>query len=252
MVGGSKKILLVLPLLLCFFALPLTVGAGEGEKEIVIELSNFKLFLYQEGETIRDYPIAIGAPGSPTPVGKTEIVRRVRYPTYYPPGWGEKGLSPVAPGPDNPVGTRWLDLSWPYYGIHGTNNSASIGNAVSAGCIRMFNEDIEELFELVRVGTPVIIVQKKEGTKSPREQETKLDSELEQGWFLVQAGAFEYKENALQRQKELKAAGYTAEISGDNLFLVRLTEHFPWHEAKIVQGQLEKLGFSVLVRCSLE
>ena len=252
MARGSIKTLLVLALLLCLFGMPLIVGAEMPEKEIVIDLSNFRLYLNQEGEQIGDYPIAIGAPGSPTPVGKTEIIRRVRYPTYYPPRWGEKGLSPVAPGPDNPVGTRWLDLSWPFYGIHGTNNPASIGTAVSAGCIRMFNEDIEELFELVRVGTPVIIVQKEVGTRSFPEQETKLASEVEQGWFLVQAGAFEYKENALRRQKELEAAGYTAEISADNLYFVRLTEPLSWQEARIVQVELEKLGFSVFVRCSVE
>jgi len=59
--------------------------------------------------------------------------------------------------PGGPFGTRWMGLSQPHYGIHGTNNPASIGTAASNGCIRMYNEDVNELFNLVSVGTPVTI-----------------------------------------------------------------------------------------------
>jgi len=64
----------------------------------------------------------------------------------------------VAPGPANPLGTRWMGLGYKGYGIHGTNRPHSIGKAASHGCIRMRNHDVEELFELVQVGDPVDLV----------------------------------------------------------------------------------------------
>ena len=65
---------------------------------------------------------------------------------------------PVPPGPGNPLGTRWMGLSAPYVGIHGTPDAASIGYSVSHGCIRMLIPQVEWLFEQVEVGTPVFIV----------------------------------------------------------------------------------------------
>jgi lipoprotein-anchoring transpeptidase ErfK/SrfK len=73
-------------------------------------------------------------------------VNRVANPTYYKPG------KVVAPGAANPVGTRWIGLSEKGYGIHGTDNPASIGFAKSHGCIRLRNQDVERLFERVRTG----------------------------------------------------------------------------------------------------
>ena len=81
-------------------------------------------------------------------------------PTWYPPtqdAWA-KGLKPVPPGPNNPLGTRWMGLSAPGVGIHGTDEPASIGYSASHGCIRMQVPDAEWLFERVRVGTIVFIV----------------------------------------------------------------------------------------------
>ncbi len=248
MAGGLKKIILVLPLLLCFLTMSFTALGEAPERKIVIELSNFRLFLYQDGVKIRVYPVAIGSSVSPTPVGEAKIASRVYYPTYYPRDWGKKGLSPVLPGPDNPVGTRWLGLSLPNYGIHGTNNPGSIGKAVSEGCIRMFNEDVEELFEMVRVGTPVRIVQKKDDSGWPQEQVEKLSPEVNPGLFLVQVGAFEHKNNALREQGKLKAAGYTAEIYSNGLFQVCLADYFSWLDAKLVQFELERLGFGVFIK----
>lgn len=247
MIGSFKKNFLVLLLLLCFLGMSLTALGEKPEREIIIELSNFRLYLYQEGVKILDYPIAIGAPATPTPVGATKIVNRVYFPTYYPREWGKKGLTPIAPGPDNPVGTRWLGLSWPNYGIHGTNNPASIGKAVSDGCIRMFNEDVEELFEMIRMGTPVKIVQKIGEAGIPKEQERELNPEFKPGWFRVQLGAFEHQQNALRTLEKLKVAGYDAEVSNNKLFVVSLVDHFPWLEAKLVQFDLERLGFNVYI-----
>ncbi len=257
MAFGLKKIILVFPILFCFLLMPFSALGEVPTREIVIELSNFRLYLYQDGVKIGDYPVAIGAMANPTPVGETRVVSRVLYPTYYPRDWGKKGLSPVPPGPDNPVGTRWLGLSWPNYGIHGTNNPGSIGKAVSDGCIRMFNKDVEELFEMVRIGTPVRIVQKTEESPppqeqeeklNPQEQEEKLNPEVNPGLFLVQVGAFENKNNALREQGKLKVAGYTAEIYSDGLFHVCLEGHYSWLDAKLLQFELERLGFNVFIK----
>ena len=138
-------------------SLILLLGAGAWAmgREIVINLPVFTLFLYEQGQLLRTYPIAVGRVVAPTQLGETTITNKVVNPTYYPPQWYAKGLEPIPPGPDNPVGTRWLGLGFPGYGIHGTNDPLSIGKAVSQGCIRMHNTDVEELADLVSVGTPV-------------------------------------------------------------------------------------------------
>lgn len=130
------------------------VGDANGY-EIVINLPAFRLYLYQHGVLVKEYPIGIGTVVSPSRLGRTEIVNKVAHPTYYPPDWYTRGLSPIPPGPSNPVGTRWLGLGWSGYGIHGTNAPHTIGTAASAGCIRMLNEHVEELADYVSIGTPV-------------------------------------------------------------------------------------------------
>ncbi|HEX6970654.1 MAG TPA: L,D-transpeptidase, partial [Limnochordia bacterium] len=128
-------------------------------REIVINVPGMRLYLYEDGVPIRDFPIAVGKIVTPSQMGGvTRIINRVIHPTYYPPDWYRRGLKPIPPGPDNPVGTRWLGLDIPGYGIHGTNDPTSIGKAVSGGCIRMYNADVEELAELVEIGTPVHFV----------------------------------------------------------------------------------------------
>lgn len=126
--------------------------------EIVINLPEMKLYLYRYGVPMKEYPIGVGNVVSPSRLGRTEIINRVSHPTYYPPDWYSKGLSPIPPGPENPVGTRWLGLGWSGYGIHGTNRPESIGTAASAGCIRMYNEHVEELTDFISVGTPVTFI----------------------------------------------------------------------------------------------
>ncbi|MGC4053198.1 MAG: L,D-transpeptidase [Paludibaculum sp.] len=93
--------------------------------------------------------VAVGKSTTPSPSGTFEIVNRIPNPTWYGPN------KVVGPGKTNPVGTRWMGLSAKGYGIHGTNRPDSIGKAASKGCIRMRNEDVEELFELVHVGATV-------------------------------------------------------------------------------------------------
>lgn len=132
--------------------------AEAGARSIVVNIPGFTLYLYENGVVVREYPISIGSELKPSILGETTIVNKVTDPTYYPPRWWERGLSPIPPGPNNPVGTRWMGLGFPSYGIHGTNNPDSIGTAASSGCIRMRNSDVEELSALVQVGTPVKLV----------------------------------------------------------------------------------------------
>ena len=123
--------------------------AANTSRKVVISLADHTLALIEDGRAVRVYPVAIGKPDSPSPTGTFEIVSRVAEPTWYGPH------KVVAPGPGNPLGTRWMGLSYKGYGIHGTNAPRSIGKSASHGCIRMRRKDVEELFELVKVGDAV-------------------------------------------------------------------------------------------------
>ncbi len=97
------------------------------------------------------FSVAVGKESTPSPEGTFTVKSRLANPTYY-----HKGTV-VAPGPANPLGTRWMGLSEKGYGIHGTNAPKSIGKAASHGCIRMGQKDLEELFTLVKLGDAVEI-----------------------------------------------------------------------------------------------
>jgi hypothetical protein len=121
-------------------------------RRVVVSLEDRKLALVENGQVKKIYPVAIGKPSTPSPVGTFAIVRRVANPTYHHNG------KTVLPGPDNPVGTRWMGWSKQGYGIHGTNEPRSIGKAASHGCVRMSKADLEELYEQVAVGDTVELV----------------------------------------------------------------------------------------------
>ena len=106
--------------------------------EFRVNISAKTLSVYQNGVLIKEYPVATGKPTTPTPIGNFTVIN--------------KQLNP-----GGPYGTRWLGLSIKGYGIHGTNAPESIGTAASNGCIRMFNSDIEELFDITNTGTAVRI-----------------------------------------------------------------------------------------------
>lgn len=135
------------------------------EAGIVINLADMRLYLFKEttrkGEVL-SWPIGIGREGRGTPVGSTRAVRKIKDPSWYPPASirREKPWLPakVEPGPDNPLGNRAIYLGWPRYLIHGTNNPYGVGRRTSSGCIRMYPWDVEALFELVRPGMPVRVV----------------------------------------------------------------------------------------------
>jgi hypothetical protein len=127
---------------------------------IIIRLSENQLYLYEGLDLVTTYPVATGLPEYPTPQGHWLIINKRVNPTWYNPAldsWGSGLPEIVPPGPDNPLGTRALDLDASGIRIHGTYASSSIGTYASHGCIRMFIADSEELFGRVEVGTPVII-----------------------------------------------------------------------------------------------
>ena len=118
-------------------------------RRIVVSLTERKLVLFEGEQALRVYDVAVGKRTTPSPTGKFAIINRVPNPTWY----GPAGVVP--PGTNNPLGSRWMGLSIKGYGIHGTNVPSSIGKAASHGCIRMRKQDLEELFEMVTVGTMV-------------------------------------------------------------------------------------------------
>jgi lipoprotein-anchoring transpeptidase ErfK/SrfK len=125
---------------------------------IVIRRTSRQLVLFQGERPWRTFPVAVGQPKYPTPLGNWQIVTLQRNPWWIPPAsdWA-KGLKPVPPGPGNPLGTRWMGLDAAGVGIHATPDAASVGYSASHGCIRMYIADAEWLFEQVRIGTPVYI-----------------------------------------------------------------------------------------------
>ena len=138
---------------------------------IVINLAAMRLYYFPraargELQVVYTFPIGIGRVGWATPVGSTKVTRMARNPTWRPGSGvreehaenGEVLPAVVPPGPDNPLGTRAMYLGWPSYLIHGTNKPAGVGLRSSHGCIRLFPEDVEFLYELVRPGTPVTVV----------------------------------------------------------------------------------------------
>ena len=137
-----------------------TVSVASFAETIVINRSTNRLFLYDTGKLRRTFRVATGQAIYPTPKGVWHIVVKWKNPTWYPPvqdAWA-RGLKPVPPGPNNPLGTRWMGLDAPGVGIHGTDEPASIGYSASHGCIRMQVPDAEWLYDHVEVGTTVYIL----------------------------------------------------------------------------------------------
>jgi lipoprotein-anchoring transpeptidase ErfK/SrfK len=127
---------------------------------LVVDRSAHHVTLFDKrGKAVRTLGVAVGQSQYPTPVGRFEIIEKQLNPWWYPPSstWAA-GEKPVPPGPGNPLGTRWMGLSAPGVGLHGTPDAASVGYSASHGCIRMRIPDAEWLFVHVRVGSPVWII----------------------------------------------------------------------------------------------
>lgn len=132
--------------------LPLEMEGTLPARRIVVNLPSRTLDFFDENKLVKTYPLAIGKPSTPTPLGSFVIMEKEVNPWWYPP----KGKKAVPSGPNNPLGYRWMGFA-PLYGIHGTNTPWEIGGWVSNGCIRMREKDVEELFERVPHSTAVYI-----------------------------------------------------------------------------------------------
>lgn len=124
-------------------------NAAAPARRIVVSIPDRKLALIEDGQVMRIYSTAVGAPTTPTPTGTFKVIRRVVDPV-----WSSNGKT-VGPGKSNPVGTRWIGLDKKGYGIHGTNAPKSIGKNASHGCVRLRNSDVEDLYKLVAIGDTV-------------------------------------------------------------------------------------------------
>jgi len=147
------------------YGLPVTGMVAQREllvlgRHIVVDLSERHLYFYRYDRLVKRYPVAVGQPRYPTPTGTYFIIQMTRNPKWLPPNsdWA-KNATPAPPGPNNPLGTRWMGTSASGIGIHGVpaSENSSIGTYASHGCIRMFNWDAVQLFSRVVIGTPVII-----------------------------------------------------------------------------------------------
>jgi lipoprotein-anchoring transpeptidase ErfK/SrfK len=152
---GNKRT----PIVLHAKDLPPAVPSTTFKSVIVIKRGANRLSLFNGMRLVRSFGVATGQTIYPTPLGRFQIVVKWKNPWWYPPAspWA-KGEKPVPPGPGNPLGTRWMGISSPGVGIHGTPESGSIGYSLSHGCIRMLIPQAEWLFDHVDVGTPVFIV----------------------------------------------------------------------------------------------
>jgi lipoprotein-anchoring transpeptidase ErfK/SrfK len=124
---------------------------------LVIKLADRRVYVYQNDQVKTSFPIAIGRSGWETPTGSYQVLQMLRNPSWQNPFTGEV----IPAGSDNPLGTRWIGF-WTdgnnFIGFHGTPNEETVGTPASHGCIRMYDRDVQKLFEMVGVGTKVSVV----------------------------------------------------------------------------------------------
>jgi L,D-transpeptidase ErfK/SrfK len=143
--------------------LPTTHLPPDGPREgIVVNLATQRLWWFGPEGTEHSYPIGIGRPGWRTPIGKTQVRRKKEGPTWHPTASARREdpslPRAIGPGPDNPLGTHAIYLDWPRYLIHGTDEPYGVGRRVSRGCIRLYPEDIPELYAQTEIGFGVRVV----------------------------------------------------------------------------------------------
>jgi L,D-transpeptidase ErfK/SrfK len=141
--------------------------------QLVLDRTHRQLMVLRNGQLLRRYPAAVGTTGWETPAGSFQVLEKQAHPVWEHPGNGRK----VGPGETNPLGSRWIGFhrdctprkGWDgerylsvngctVAGFHGTPHRWTVGRAVSHGCVRLYEEDVQEVFELVQVGTPVTVL----------------------------------------------------------------------------------------------
>ena len=152
------------------------VDAGQGQgsqRELVLDRRHRQLLVLDNGVEVRRFSVAVGKPGWETPVGHFQVIELVVDPIWVHPSTGQE----IPPGADNPLGSRWIGFyrdcrsrrgfngnangttrGCVTAGFHGTPNRASVGRAVSHGCVRLLDEQAQDLFDLVQMGTPVTVL----------------------------------------------------------------------------------------------
>jgi len=130
---------------------PVPLVTPARQRQIVISIADRQLAVVEDGQVLKTYSIAVGARRTPSPDGDFVIINHAKDPTY------RHGDTEIAPGNNNPLGSRWMGLSLKGYGIHGTNVQSSVGKAVSHGCFRMRKQDVEELYTMVQIGDTVTV-----------------------------------------------------------------------------------------------
>lgn len=134
----------------------LKMAIASSSSRLVVDLSEAEVYVYWGEQRQASYPIAVGQPGWETPTGTFKVLQKQKNPVWQQPITGD--LIPA--GSDNPLGDRWIGF-WSdqrhQIGFHGTNDETLVGQAISHGCLRMRNADIQALYEQVSVGTPVIV-----------------------------------------------------------------------------------------------
>ncbi|MFO7630015.1 MAG: L,D-transpeptidase [Prochlorococcaceae cyanobacterium] len=143
------------------------------QRRLVLERQQRRLLVFENGQELKRFPVAVGMPGWETPVGEFSVIELAANPVWEHPAEGHL----VPPGPGNPLGSRWIGFhrdckgrrgfngqqhlevkGCVTAGFHGTNNRDSVGRAVSHGCVRLYDEDVRALFDLVQLGTPVTVL----------------------------------------------------------------------------------------------
>lgn len=126
---------------------------------LLVRIGENKLYLYEDGEITHTWPVAPGQPEYPTPTGLFEVTEKRYMPTWVNPSpdtWGADMPASIPPGINNPLGLRAINWSAPAIRFHGTQALYSLGYNASHGCVRMSNDDVIELYDLIDVGTPIV------------------------------------------------------------------------------------------------
>jgi L,D-transpeptidase ErfK/SrfK len=150
-----------------------TPGSPDNNRLVILDRRQRLLRVLENGKELRRYPVAVGMPGWETPVGSFTVIEKTANPTWEHPASGQL----LPPGPENPLGSRWIGFHRDCQGrsgfngqehlvvkgcvtagFHGTPNRSSVGRAVSHGCVRLFDEHARDLFDLVSLGTPVTVL----------------------------------------------------------------------------------------------
>jgi len=133
-----------------------TTTPKAGNRRLILKLRERRVYVYERDKVLANYRVAIGKKGWETPTGSFQVIQKVRTPLWKNPWNGRISK----PGPRSPLGERWVGF-WTdgknTIGFHGTAGEHLIGRAVSHGCVRMRNADIKAMFDMVEIGTPVVV-----------------------------------------------------------------------------------------------